>query len=63
MESALKHLHTFMEIKEEDESRLSPLGSKHINVLGHYSFILNELVTKGTLRPLNLNDALDSIDD
>ncbi|EJK0341723.1 hypothetical protein NKL29_004538 [Shigella sonnei] len=32
--------------------RLSPLCHGHINMLGHYSFTLAELVTKGHLRPL-----------
>lgn len=38
---------------EKDKARLSPLASKHINILGHYSFTLAENVTKGKLRPLN----------
>lgn len=53
MQSAIDHLQHSMEIKEEDEARLSPLGYGHINVLGHYSFTLAEQVTKGHLRPLN----------
>ena len=40
-------------IKEEDEARLSPLQHGHINVLGHYSFTLSDLVMKGQLRPFN----------
>lgn len=39
--------------KEEDEARLSPLQHEHINVLGHYSFTLSEVVMKGQLRPFN----------
>lgn len=53
MQSALSHLQDSIEIKEEDEARLSPLGYGHINVLGHYSFTLAEQVMKGQLRPLN----------
>lgn len=53
MQSALEHLEGTIEIKEEDEARLSPLGYGHINVLGHYSFTLAKQVTKGHLRPLN----------
>jgi TnpA family transposase len=53
MQSALDHLQDSIEIKEEDETRLSPLGYGHINVLGHYSFTLAKQVTKGHLRPLN----------
>lgn len=53
MQSALEHLQGTIEIKEEDEARLSPLGYGHLNVLGHYSFTLAEHVRKGNLRPLN----------
>ena len=52
MQSALDHLQHSIEIREEDEAILSPLGYGHINVLGHYSFILAEHVMKGQLRPL-----------
>ena len=31
-------------IREEDEARLSPLQYGHINVLGHYSFVLSEKI-------------------
>lgn len=54
MQAALDHLQQSLEIKNEDEARLSPLMYSHINVLGHYSFTLAEQVTKGKLRPLNL---------
>jgi hypothetical protein len=54
LQAALDHLRTqSLEIREEDESRLSPLVHKHINVLGHYSFTLADQVEKGMLRPLN----------
>ena len=53
MQSALDHLQGSIEIKEEDVARLSPLGYRHLNVLGHYSFLLSESVTKEHLRPLN----------
>ena len=54
MQAALDHMkHESMGIREEDEARLSPLLYGHINVLGHYSFILNDQVMKGQLRPLN----------
>ena len=47
-------------IKEEDEARLSPLQHEHINVLGHYSFTLSEVVMKGQLRPFNkLSDNIE----
>ena len=48
-------------IKEEDEARLSPLQYGHINVLGHYSFVLNEKVMQGELRPFN--QLADNIED
>jgi hypothetical protein len=48
-----------MEIKNEDEARLSPLVSRHVNMLGHYSFTLAENVMHGKLRPLNLSFELD----
>lgn len=55
MQAALDHLRTQGEvIKEEDEARLSPLGRKHINFLGHFSFMLPQDVIEGQLRPLNM---------
>jgi hypothetical protein len=33
-------------------ARLSPLGFKHINMLGRYAFTLPETVARGELRPL-----------
>jgi hypothetical protein len=54
MQAALDHLQRqSLEIREEDESRLSPLVHRHVNVLGDYSFTLAEQVMKGQLRPLN----------
>jgi hypothetical protein len=53
MQAALEHLRAQGEvIKEEDEARLSPLGRKHINFLGHFSFMLPKVVTEGQLRPI-----------
>lgn len=53
MQAALDHLRKQGEIvNDEDIARLSPLCHGHINMLGHYSFTLAELVTKGHLRPL-----------
>lgn len=40
-----------IEIRQEEDERLSPLVHEHINVLGHYSFTLAESVLKGE-RPL-----------
>lgn len=53
MQAALDHLRQQGEsVKAEDETRLSPLGYKHVNMLGHYSFTLAEQVVNGQLRPL-----------
>jgi TnpA family transposase len=54
MQAALNHMRQqSMEIREEDEARLSPLVHGHLNVLGHFSFILAEQIMEGQLRPLN----------
>ena len=54
MQAALDHLRQkSFELREEDEARLSPLGHGHVNILGHYSFILAENIMNGELRPLN----------
>jgi TnpA family transposase len=37
---------------DEDVVRLSPFGHEHINMLGRYSFVVPESVTRGELRPL-----------
>ncbi|NJC99087.1 hypothetical protein EWM60_03200 [Candidatus Erwinia dacicola] len=53
MQAVLAHLRAQGEtLNDEDIARLSPLCHGHINMLGHYSFTLAELVTKGHLRPL-----------
>ncbi|WP_133138078.1 Tn3 family transposase [Legionella rowbothamii] len=54
MNAARNHLEQkSIVIQEEDEVRLSPLQHEHINVLGHYSFTLNDAIMKGQLRPFN----------
>lgn len=40
------------DVRPDDVARLSPLGYKHINFLGRYSFTLAESVANGKLRPL-----------
>ncbi len=53
-QASLDYLHNQPgDILEEDEARLSPLVYEHLNVLGRYSFTLNEHVRNGQLRPLN----------
>lgn len=65
MQEASGHINTDShpnEINEEDISRLSPLMYRHINKLGHYTFILSEKVMKGELRLLNqqVNEYIDA---
>ncbi len=53
MQAALDHLQNQSgNIREEDEARLSPLVHGHLNVLGRYSFSLNEHAKKGLLNPI-----------
>lgn len=40
------------DVRPADVGRLSPLGFKHINMLGRYAFTLPETVVRGELRPL-----------
>ena len=60
IQAALDYLRAQGEvIKEEDEARLSPLVRKHINFLGHFSFMLPKVVAEGQLRPLNVAEKLE----
>lgn len=60
IQAALDHLRAQGEvIKEEDEARLSPLGRKHINFWGHFSFSLPQVVEEGSLRSLNVGEELE----
>lgn len=53
IEKALQRLNEKgLVIKDEDIARLSPLIHEHINVLGRYSFFLDERVKRGDFRPL-----------
>jgi hypothetical protein len=53
LDAALSHLRTEgIAVQSEDIARLSPLGYKHINVLGRYAFTLAEPIARGQLRPL-----------
>ena len=53
MDAALDRLHAEgHDILPADVARLSPLGFKHINMLGRYAFTLPEMVARGELRPL-----------
>ena len=53
MDAALNRLRAEgQEALAADVARLSPLGFKHINMLGRYAFTLPEMVARGELRPL-----------
>jgi TnpA family transposase len=39
-------------VLDEDVARLSPFGHEHINLLGRYSFAVDDFVARGELRPL-----------
>jgi len=55
MDAALNHMKDKgTDVSQADMSRLSPLQHSHINVLGHYSFVLTDLISEGKLRPLNI---------
>jgi hypothetical protein len=57
IQAALDHLRAQGKvIKKEDEARLSPLGRKHINFLGHFSFLMPQIVEEGSLKALNLTE-------
>ncbi len=57
MDAAVNQLRTEgVEVKKEDEARLSPLGDSHINVQGRYHFTITDSVLKGDLRPLRTSD-------
>jgi TnpA family transposase len=53
MDAALDQLRAEkFDVRAEDVARLSPLGPKHINMLGRYAFTLPDMVARGELRPL-----------
>ena len=53
MDAAVRQLRAEgYEVRPEDVARLSPLGHKHVNMLGRYAFTLPEAVARGELRPL-----------
>ncbi len=53
MDAALDRLRAEgFDVRAEDVARLSPLGFKHINMLGRYAFTLPDTVARGELRPL-----------
>jgi TnpA family transposase len=57
MEAALEQLRAEgFEVRAEDVARLSPLQTRHINMLGRYAFLLAEAVANGGMRPLRNPD-------
>jgi hypothetical protein len=53
LDAALAHLQAEgVAVQPEDVVRLTPLGYKHINVLGRYAFTLADAIARGQLRPL-----------
>jgi TnpA family transposase len=61
LQAALEHLQAKgVEIHPNDRARLSPLQYKHINMLGRYSFALADLIVRGKLRPLNIEEWAES---
>ena len=67
MDAALNHLKSQgFEPKPEDLARLSPLRSRHFNILGRYHFTVTDSVLKGEMRPLRTPAApheVEEIDD
>jgi hypothetical protein len=52
-QQSLAHLQAKgLAINPEDAARLNPLGHKHINMLGRYTFALNAPLQSDGLRPL-----------
>ncbi len=49
-------------ILDEDVARLSPLGSRHIDMLGRYALTIPDMVARGELRPLR-DPSATGIDD
>jgi TnpA family transposase len=43
-------------VRDEDVARISPLGHAHLNVLGRYTFELDQTIQPGALRPLRTTD-------
>lgn len=45
-----------------DVARLSPLGRKHINMLGRYYFSIDKAIEKGADRPLRDPEAREDFE-
>lgn len=62
MNTALEYLRPTNQLNPDDVARLSPLGFKHINMLGHYQFTLADAIKQGELRPLRDPLEIESFD-
>jgi len=62
MNIALEYLRPTNQLNPDDVPRLSPLGFKHINMLGHYQFTLADALKQGELRPLRNPLEIESFD-
>ena len=64
MDAAVNYLkNQGFEPKPEDLARLSPLRSRHFNVLGRYHFTVTDSVLKGEMRPLRNPAALQEVEE
>ncbi len=63
MNAAIEQLRTTTQINQEDLARLSPLGFKHINMLGRYQFSLAEPLKQGQLRTMRQPEELEQFDE
>ena len=49
-------------LRPEDMERLSPLGFKHVNLIGRYQFALPDSIAAGEFRPLRDLAAPDDLE-
>jgi hypothetical protein len=57
LEPLIEHLRLTGEtVVDTDIARLTPLGYAHLNVLGRYTFALQEPIAKGEWHPLRTSD-------
>jgi TnpA family transposase len=61
LQEAVSHVRNNQIVEDEDIARISPLMTKHINMLGQYSFSISANILKGELRPLYQSE-LDGLD-
>lgn len=56
IERAGKYLEEFQSVTEEDLARISPLQTKHINMLGQYTFSVSDSILNGEFRALTIDE-------